>query len=117
MKIKATLAVADVAVAQQVNVAVGTVSQKMLIEKNWHVTKIAKIKIPRFSMNPNSNCRCRKCLEGAVDNNGLPVLLSTFVVCAICGNKRCPKATDHALDCTNSNAPGQKGSVWENYKI
>lgn len=36
-----------------------------------------------------------------------------FIVCSICGNKRCPKATDHDLGCTNSNASGQKGSIYE----
>lgn len=34
----------------------------------------------------------------------------TLIVCADCGNKRCPKATDHRLGCTNSNAPNQPGS-------
>jgi hypothetical protein len=33
-----------------------------------------------------------------------------MVTCAICGNKRCPHATDHRLACTNSNEPGQPGS-------
>lgn len=33
-----------------------------------------------------------------------------FLVCGTCGNKRCPKATDHRLDCTNSNESGQPGS-------
>ncbi len=36
-----------------------------------------------------------------------------FVVCPDCGNKRCPKAHNHALSCTNSNDPGQPGSSWE----
>jgi hypothetical protein len=36
-----------------------------------------------------------------------------FIVCAICGNKRCPHATNHRNACTNSNAPGQKGSAYE----
>ena len=40
-----------------------------------------------------------------------------MIVCSECGNKRCPKATDHNLKCTRSNAPGQKGSSWEHYKI
>lgn len=38
---------------------------------------------------------------------------SRFIVCEICGNKRCPHATDHDLDCTNSNEPGQRGSWYE----
>lgn len=35
-----------------------------------------------------------------------------FIVCGTCGNKRCPKASDCALDCTGSNASGQAGSVF-----
>lgn len=37
----------------------------------------------------------------------------TFIVCGTCGNKRCPKATNHELDCTGSNATGQPGSDYE----
>lgn len=33
-------------------------------------------------------------------------------VCPQCGNKRCPRATDHNLPCSNSNAPGQAGSMY-----
>ena len=32
--------------------------------------------------------------------------------CELCGNKRCPHHTDHALACTRSNEPGQEGSVY-----
>jgi hypothetical protein len=39
-----------------------------------------------------------------------PMLSGIMIVCPECGNKRCPKATDHNLDCTGSNAPGQPGS-------
>lgn len=39
-----------------------------------------------------------------------------FIVCPDCGNKRCPKAKSHENACTNSNAPGQKGSSWEHVK-
>lgn len=35
-----------------------------------------------------------------------------MIVCTECGNKRCPKASDHALACTGSNEPGQDGSVY-----
>jgi hypothetical protein len=41
------------------------------------------------------------------------MLQRTFIVCTTCGNKRCPKATDHDLTCTNSNKPGQAGSRYE----
>ena len=33
-------------------------------------------------------------------------------LCPICGNKRCPKATDHNNECTNSNDTGQEGSYY-----
>lgn len=58
-----------------------------------------------WRMNPNG-CGCRLCNPHA----------GWFVTCATCGNKRCPKATNHNLDCTNSNESGQKGSEWENIK-
>jgi hypothetical protein len=34
-------------------------------------------------------------------------------LCTECGNKRCPKATNHKLKCTGSNEPGQPGSMYE----
>jgi hypothetical protein len=58
-----------------------------------------------WERNP-SGCGCHACNPNA----------AWFVVCDTCGNKRCPHATDHNLECTNSNAPGQKGSKWENIK-
>lgn len=36
-----------------------------------------------------------------------------MICCKVCGNKRCPKATDHNFECNNSNEPGQKGSIYE----
>lgn len=35
-----------------------------------------------------------------------------MIVCPACGNKRCPKASSHDNDCSGSNEPGQKGSVY-----
>jgi hypothetical protein len=35
-----------------------------------------------------------------------------MLLCKECGNKRCPKASDHRLDCTGSNESGQPGSVY-----
>lgn len=37
-------------------------------------------------------------------------ILTQMIVCGTCGNKRCPKATDHNYQCTDSNEPGQPGS-------
>jgi hypothetical protein len=39
--------------------------------------------------------------------------LNRMFVCQECGNKRCPKATDCTLDCTQSNDPGQQGSSYD----
>lgn len=36
-----------------------------------------------------------------------------MVLCPTCGNKRCPRATNHENTCTGSNEPGQKGSSYE----
>jgi hypothetical protein len=36
-----------------------------------------------------------------------------MMLCTICGNKRCPHAYDHENGCTDSNAPGQPGSAYE----
>ena len=49
-------------------------------------------------------CICWKCLNGKN--------YAGMVLCSTCGNKRCPKASDHELACTGSNEPGQLGSVY-----
>lgn len=64
------------------------------------------------------NCSgCHYCLEGVRDGNGLPVTLTTMILCGICGNKRCPHATDHRLECTGSNEADQPGSIYSNYNF
>ena len=55
-------------------------------------------------------CGCFNCMHKRVDVNGTPLTSYTFIVCPICGNKRCPHSTDHNLECTGSNEPGQEGS-------
>ena len=63
-----------------------------------------------------TRCWCYNCLSEVIDNAVWPgsvVAAHTFIVCPDCGNKRCPKATDHNLACTKSNRPGQKGSRYE----
>ena len=60
----------------------------------------------------NYRCWCYNCLKEIKDARGLPVTMSTFIVCPSCGNKRCPKASNHMLPCTNSNEPNQPGSVY-----
>ncbi len=54
---------------------------------------------------------CLKCSEGKT-SHGIPLAASYMHCCTICGNKRCPHATDHRNECTGSNEPGQPGSVY-----
>lgn len=58
----------------------------------------------------DKECWCEACKPNDFNN-------MRMIVCEICGNKRCPHATNHINECTGSNEPGQKGSSWENYKV
>lgn len=60
-----------------------------------------------------TKCGCETCTP---QGNGLDVPMR-MIVCATCGCKRCPHATNHANACTGSNEPGQKGSSWEDYRL
>jgi len=63
-------------------------------------------------------CQCIACLRSR--NEGAELFPGVFIpaeglrmiVCETCGYKRCPHASDHRLECTNSNLPGQPGSVY-----
>jgi hypothetical protein len=50
---------------------------------------------------------CHKCFAASGK-----MLLDRMILCPQCGNKRCPKASDHRMDCTGSNELGQLGSVF-----
>jgi len=58
-------------------------------------------------------CECYQCI---IDNDlrdpysQFPLYLTRVIVCPECGNKRCPKGTNHRNKCTGSNEPGQPGS-------
>lgn len=54
-----------------------------------------------------AGCGCWRCLEARGER------IWFMVVCGACGNKRCPHAADHNLDCTGSNDVGQPGSAYE----
>lgn len=60
-------------------------------------------------------CECHRCIKeyDIRDSTGnFPLNLTQMIVCRICGNKRCPHASDHRLKCTHSNEPGQPGSLY-----
>jgi hypothetical protein len=72
----------------------------------------------------NDQCHCRKCLteRGKIktlsltghDLTTLPLdgEFVGMIVCNLCGNKRCPHATNHENPCTKSNDVGQAGSIY-----
>jgi uncharacterized protein YlaI len=67
-----------------------------------------------------TECGCYNCTKERVEaRHRTPKALSwhpdlmRMFLCPKCGNKRCPHATDHRLECTGSNEPGQKGSLYE----
>ena len=54
---------------------------------------------------------CHACLVG-VTEHGLPITFQRMILCPDCGNKRCPKASNHRYQCTESNEPNQRGSIY-----
>ena len=56
------------------------------------------------------DCYCFNCNKDQKDKFGISRTASRMILCPLCGNKRCPHATDHNNECTNSNEPGQPGS-------
>ena len=59
-----------------------------------------------------AGCRCEACVPMGNPFDGTAVN-ARMILCATCGNKRCPHATNHHNACTNSNDPGQAGSSYE----
>jgi hypothetical protein len=57
-----------------------------------------------------TQCYCYNCNKDRIAESGWPFVMIQMILCPTCGNKRCPHSTDHNLDCTNSNDPGQPGS-------
>lgn len=55
--------------------------------------------------------QCHDCLD--LSQGQVERVFRGMILCPDCGNKRCPKATSHKLACTDSNEPGQKGSIYE----
>nr|WP_249414608.1 hypothetical protein [Enterobacter asburiae] len=59
----------------------------------------------RENAETSTKCWCHTCRPVTFSD-------SRFVVCPVCGNKRCPHANDHRNACTGSNEPGQEGSAY-----
>lgn len=60
----------------------------------------------------DGQCGCSRCWHdrrAAMDEAAMSaadLIVRPFIVCDLCGNKRCPHATDHRLTCTGSVASG-----------
>ena len=57
----------------------------------------------------NLKCWCQECCKRETGHYNA----TRVVVCPDCGNKRCPRATNHELECSGSNKPGQEGSMYK----
>jgi len=79
--------------------------------KRLHVQKTGRMPDDGYLKgNPkdgSKGCDCWRCMR----EKGRTVTF--YILCDICGNKRCPRASDHRLECTHSNEAGQEGSVYE----
>lgn len=54
---------------------------------------------------------CHRCAKEAM-KEATGFTATRMILCPECGNKRCPKASDHDLKCTESNESGQPGSMY-----
>jgi hypothetical protein len=79
------------------------------IKRNYHYSNTDNpIDFPMNQGIDWTKCTCHTCLPiSALDPTTMFMRL-----CPTCGNKRCPKATNHDNACTNSNEPNQPGSCY-----
>ena len=63
-------------------------------------------------LSKETGCWCHECNKNILVDGWLPYNMSLMILCPKCGCKRCPHASDHILECTGSNDPGQEGSVY-----
>jgi hypothetical protein len=65
----------------------------------------------------SDQCECHRCIDeqrkgASFGGFFAPLSATKMILCGTCGCKRCPKASDHRLDCTDSNVRGQAGSIY-----
>lgn len=73
--------------------------------------RVVPLNDAEFLRSQRYRCWCHQChIDHTI--NGIPYSATRMILCPECGNKRCPRATDHRLHCTGSNEPGQIGSVY-----
>jgi DNA-directed RNA polymerase subunit RPC12/RpoP len=74
-----------------------------------------QLRLLHAAIEDNEHCNCHRCIKefDLSDGYGFKLSATRMIVCPDCGNKRCPKASDHRLACTDSNEPGQPGSIYQ----
>ena len=78
----------------------------------WDAANMLRQQADRIAELEKGGCgNCHACLVGVMEN-GYPVTMQRMIVCPDCGNKRCPKASNHRHQCTGSNEPNQRGSIY-----
>ena len=81
-------------------------------DSNLYDLNVSGRGVPLYTAPQCDGCgNCHACLVGVMENN-MPVTSQRMIVCSDCGNKRCPKASNHRYQCTNSNEPNQHGSIY-----
>lgn len=65
-----------------------------------------------FSLGAGHCIECDETYRESLPEGDVRRILRGMILCPTCGNKRCPKATNHTLECTGSNEPGQPGSAY-----
>jgi hypothetical protein len=78
------------------------------LELGWDGTTTIPLHETPVPLQEERECGCRRCRTERTDE----MLGRIMICCSICGNKRCPHATDRRHACTNSNASGQEGSAY-----
>lgn len=83
----------------------GFVAKVVTVHPDDAGTEVVRFTLP-------ARCWCITCGGDRVLGTESIFPMRIMVLCPTCGNKRCPKATFHGNDCTGSNEPGQKGSIY-----
>ena len=81
------------------------------IETNAHERRHVRWAIKEALAQPEPEPESSACCHACFKANGA-ILMTRMILCPTCGNKRCPRASDHRLECTDINEPGQTGSVY-----
>ena len=100
--------------AEHDDLSTGDEAADRIIDLNWRIVSLeAELRlIEQRTIERLVSCQCRDCRMVRLDPSIYPVRRE-MILCPVCGNKRCPHATNHNHECTGSNDPGQPGSEYQ----